>query len=616
MIESRIVSQGLTPENLPVNKVGLILLLGILAAGAALGTWRLLQTPPPALPPIAPPANSTINAPGASEAESAVKTGIHFETVPLTSTGIDFVHVSGDSEHKPFPAVNGSGIAAFDYDLDGQIDLYFATGRAFPIDPANAGPSNRCYRQQGRWSFQDVTRQTRLGHTGYSAGLAVGDFDSDGFPDVFVNCYGPNRMFRNQGDGTFEELPESAGANDPRWGTAAAFLDANHDGLLDLYVGNYGDWTWENSVYCGDREQGIRIYCNPKSLQAVPDSLLLNNGDGTFHEGLTAAGMQTSPRRAQGVIAADWNGDQKVDVYVSNDLHPNSLFFNQGEGIFEDATESSGAAYDLRGGSQAGMGLDTADVNGDGRLDLFVTNFEHEYNTLYENMGDGFLQDATERTGVATGSMPWIGWGTALVDLDRDNWPDAVVTNGHTDNNLAQMGREGEHRQPPLAWQNTRGRMSLLPANIGAYFEGNHAGRALLTADFDNDGDTDLCIGHQDASPALLRNTSAPVLTGRVSLQLVGRQSPRTPVGAVVRWNDGQRDCVLPLKGGGSYLSAPDQRLLLCTQRQTISGEIQWPSGIITPLPELPLEGEYVIVEPAAEQQAATVWRRAEFAHP
>lgn len=463
-----------------------------------------------------------------------------FTTIANDIAGIDFRHQTGTNEEKPFPAANGSGIAVLDYDLDGLDDLYFATGTPFPIDSTRSSPINRCYRNSGQFRFQDVTVSCGLGHNGYSAGLAVGDYDNDGFPDLYVNCFGSNVLYHNQGDGMFERVTEAAQVGDPRWGTSAAFLDYDADGSLDLYVCNYAKWSWETRRWCGNRARQVRIYCSPHSVEPEQDALYHSLGDGRFQDEAVSTGIAQRTGRAQGVVAADLNADGKIDLYVGNDLNANSVFLNQGQGRFEDATEISCAGYDYKGSMQAGMGVDAADVTGDGLAELFVTNFQNEHNTLYLNMADGLFQDSSQQFGVYAAGLPWVGWGTAFADFDLDGRSDLVVTNGHVDDNLHRLGENSPYAQPALLWRYEAGKFRELGAQAGAYFTTPHVGRALVISDLDNDGDQDLVIGHQDEQPAMLRN-DCPRGEARAQsyvLRLIGTQSNRQAIGATItlRW--------------------------------------------------------------------------------
>ncbi|MEZ6061900.1 MAG: CRTAC1 family protein [Planctomycetaceae bacterium] len=551
------------------------------------------------------PATSTNPAGHTASGGSAAGT-IRLVEVPPAESGVDFLHVSGDSEEKPFPAANGSGGGAIDVDQDGLFDLYFATGAPFPLTSTEASPSNRCYRNLGDWKFQEITAEAGLTFRGYSAGVAVADFDSDGFPDLYVTCFGENQWFRNLGDGTFENAPISPGGN---FSTSAAWLDYNGDGLVDLYVGNYGHWSFEENQYCGDRSRGVRIFCSPNSLEPEPDRLLQNLGDGTFLDATSAAGVDQVTGRAQGVLATDVNADGNTDLYIGNDIHPNFLFLNDGDGHFADATELSGAAYDGRGQMQAGMGVASADINHDGRLDLFVTNFEGEQNTLYLQSAPDTFYDASNMLGLAPDSKPWVGWGTAFVDFNLDGWKDVIVTNGHVDNNLPQMGRDVPYEQPALVWQNNEGRFRCLADSAGSWFRVSHPGRGLITADLDNDGDTDIVVTQQDQHPALLRNDSPEFdrsARNSVTLRLIGRESNRDAIGTRIEITSAETPRVECIQNGGSYLSAHDSRLIIPVDPSgTADLKILWPSGAQSMVIGLKASQNYAVIEPSTTEPAS-----------
>jgi len=517
-----------------------------------------------------------------SRRSAASQPSFQFVEMPSASTGVGFRHVSGNSMDKPFPAANGSGVGALDYDLDGRCDLYFATGTPFPLDRNRPSPINRAYRNLGGWKFEDVSRETGLGHNGYSSGIAVGDFDADGFPDVYVACFGTNQLYRNCGDGTFENVGTHR-ADGGDFSTSAAFLDYDGDGLLDVYVCNYGKWSYETNRFCGDRKRNIRIFCSPKSLEPERDVLLRNEGDGTFRDATAEAGLDRQVGRGQGVLAADVNDDGKTDLYLGNDIHPNFLYLNEGGGRFRDVSESSGSAYDAKGAMQAGMGVAGADVNRDGRWDLFVTNFEREHNTLYLQSAGGFFHDVSATHGLAAAAKPWVGWGTAFVDFDLDGWKDLIVTNGHVDDNLKQMGQDSPYDHPALVWKNVRGRFQLLGESVGAYFRKPHPGRGLAVADLDNDGDLDVIITHQDQTPALLRNDVKVrgMRPRSVTLRLIGTRSNRDAVGSRIVVASKTAPRIEQVQGGGSYLSAHDLRLIVAVAdgETAVDVEIVWPSG-------------------------------------
>jgi hypothetical protein len=585
-----------------MHKRGKILAL-VFGCALTAGGCGLRDAPPAGIAaPTMPVVTPAVSPPARTETAEG---GAPWFREVTSATGIDFRHCSGTNAEKPFPAANGSGLATFDYDLDGKCDLYFATGKPFPIDPQSSAHFNRCYRNLGEWRFADVTRLTGLGHAGYSAGVAVGDFDSDGFPDVFVACYGADVLYRNCGDGTFRQC-DQAGVEDERWGASAVFMDADNDGLLDLYVCHYAKWTWEMRRWCGDYERNMREYCSPYSVEADDDELYRNLGDGRFAAAAAEMGLARPPARGQGIVAADLDGNGLCDLYIGNDLQPNFLFLNQGAGKFHDATESSGAAYDHQGRVQAGMGVDAADVNGDGKPELYVTNFFDEPNTLYDNLGQGVFVDATIQRGLYNDSLRYIGWGTALADFNLDGWPDVVVTNG-------PLRANEPAANPPLLWQNVGGRFRFLDGQGGDYFRSVHAGRGLAVADLDNDGDLDVVIGHHDGSPALLSNEhrkGESAAAQSITLRLVGTRSNRDCIGATIRtdWPDAAR--LTLVKGGGSYLSASDIRQVLAIPSgvDSVNCEILWPGGERSNVKGLRAGASFVIIQPASSIHSPDVF--------
>lgn len=564
------------------------------------------RTSPPA-PAVAPQlGTATAALPAASDKSPNIPDDsgpVWFHEVTADS-GIDFVHQSGTSAEKPFPAANGSGLAALDYDLDGWPDLHFLTGTPFPLDPRRSTPQNRLYRSRGDWTFVDVTRAAGLGHAGFSAGVAVGDVNEDGFPDVYINCFGPNCLFLNQGDGTFLDVAVLAGTAHDGWGTSSAMLDYDQDGLLDIYVCNYGQWSLEDNHYCGDRKRGVRIYCSPTTVAPQPDVLYRNSGDGTFADVSSQVGLPAKPARGQGVIAADINNDGWMDLYVANDMNPNMLLVNRG-GVFEDLSEISGAAYDFQGRAQAGMGVDAADLNADGHLEIFVTNFQEEHNTLYANLNGDFFQDVSAQYGVASPSVAWVGWGLAIADFNLDTRLDLILTNGHVDDNRHLLGQQTTYEQPPQLYVGEQQRFRLLGAEAGEFFQQRRVGRGLVVSDLDRDGDQDVVIGHQDGRPALLRNewrSTKPLAgAGSLSVTLHGTSSNRDAIGALLILDcEGQRQ-LRQVTGGGSYLSASERRQFFSWPGEATAGnlEIRWPSGIRSQLVVDRRVENYDIWEPA-----------------
>jgi hypothetical protein len=505
-----------------------------------------------------------------------------------------------------FPTANGSGVALFDFDGDGRLDLYFATGNFLPLAAA-PDARNRLYKNLGGGKFRDETERSGLGFRGYCHGIAVGDIDNDGDPDLFLSNYGGDALFINHGNGTFTEVARAAGVFRPgTWSSSAAFLDYDGDGDLDLYVSRYGDWEYpRDDQLCGDERRRIRRYCPPSELKRVKHTLFRNNGDRTFTDVTDEAGLGRSDGHGFAALAADLDGDGKVDIYVANDRDPHFLYLNNGDGTFRDVSASSGAAFDIDGRAQAGMGVDAEDVDGDGRPELFVTNFADEYNTLYRNLGRGYFLDATANFGLAADSIPWIGWGCALADLDNDGWPDIVVANANIDDNAESLGRPLSYAEPPLLHRNLAGRrFRLSTSGAGAYFEGRHLGHGLAVGDLDNDGDLDLVISHKDGPPAILRNDT-PSGNHWVRFALVGTRGSRDAVGTRVEVEAGGRVIHRQKKSGHSLMSSHDPRILVGLGPSEVVGRvtIRWPSGMVSTL-EQPMVGRtHEIVEPRRAQE-------------
>ncbi len=560
------------------------------------------------------------------------------------AAGIRFTHVSGNSPQKPFPAANGSGLATFDFDRDGWHDLFFCTGTAFPLAEPSKRARCRLYRNaivaglpttvagsptaitgspstaagspSTAWRFEDVTLAALADIEGFCAGVAAGDYDNDGFPDLYITRFGPNVLLRNQGDGTFQRVELEAAVADPRWAASAAFFDADEDGSLDLYVCNYAKWTWETNPYCGDRTRGIRMHCGPNSMAGERDAFYRSQGDGTFREQLDEAGMGGAAYRGQGVVAGDLDDDGHVDLYVGNDLHPNLVFMGDGRGRFRDATETSGAAYDANGAAQASMGVDMADITGDGLPELFTTNFQLEYNAFYENLGRGLFLDASARFGLVADSLVHVGWGTQFADFDLDGKLDLIVVNGHVDDNRHEIGENSPYTQPVLLYR-FDGRRFVRVANrvAGRFLEQPHCGRGLAVCDLDNDGDPDVVFQRQDERPAVLRNMalersadlSAAARTAigpALTVRLVGTASNRDGIGARVTFRGSVGSAARQVRGGGSYLSAPDLRVSVAAPLARESVVVRWPSGRVSEIqaPAAKRGGETVIIEPAGAE--------------
>ena len=519
------------------------------------------------------------------------------------SSGINFVHCSGNSPEKEFPTCLGSGLALLDYDNDGLLDLYLATTRNLPLDAPDRSQGNRLYRNIGDAKFVDVTDRAGVGFRGFCHGVAVADLDNNGFPDLFLTNLGANVLYMNNGDGTFRDATAKANLGSPSWSCGAAFLDYDGDGKLDLYVANYGRWPGEGlRPFCGDASRKLRMICTPDLISPEPHRLFRNRGDGAFEDQSVAAGIRRLDGRGMGVVAADLNGDGKIDLYVANDKCPNFVFLNRGDGTFDDVSEASGAAFSGEGVAQGSMGVDAEDLDGDALPELLVTNFRGDGNTLYRNRGHGTFADMTSKAGILKDSRPYVGWGCAIADFDSDGLLDIMSVFGHVDDNLRDFGQTVDQAEPPLIWRQTQPARFILARESGAFFERDHVARGAAFGDLDNDGDLDVVVGILDGRPAVLLNESPS--RSWVRFTLIGRRSNRGGIGALVSIFCGSEVFHRQVKGGGSYLSANDPRVLvgLGDRKKVDRVEIRWPSGAHSTLTSPDLRRTHIIEEPTAAE--------------
>ncbi|HWP43746.1 MAG TPA: CRTAC1 family protein [Blastocatellia bacterium] len=495
--------------------------------------------------------------------------------------GLDFTHVHGGSGKKYMIETMGAGGGFLDYDNDGFLDIYLIQSGPLPGFPDQRPLSNKLFRNNGDGTFADVTEAAGVGDTGYGMGCCFGDIDNDGFTDIFITNFGPNKLYRNNGDGTFTDITDRAGVGDPRWGTSCAFADYDRDGYLDLYVVNYVDFSLDNNKHCGppDRPE----YCHPDVYNGVPDILYHNNGDGTFTDVTLKSGAYNADKaegKGLGVVWTDYDDDGDPDIYVANDSTRNFLYRNNGDGTFTDVAVVTGCAYNERGMTEAGMGVDSGDVDGDGRFDFFLTHLNFETNTLYRNAG-GLFEDWTTVSGIGPPSLPMVGFGTGLFDFDNDGDLDAYVANGHIIDNISERNTSITYAQPDQLFENVGGgRFVEITSRAGAYFQTRWVGRGAAFGDIDNDGDLDILVTNCNQRALLLRNEVGNK-NNWITLKLASRHRGRDAIGALVKLVTDRSAQVEEVRSGTSYLSQCDMRLQfgLGDQRQIDRLEIRWPDG-------------------------------------
>jgi tetratricopeptide (TPR) repeat protein len=511
--------------------------------------------------------------PTAARADSRAR----FEEI-AERAGVRFRYESGATPRLFIGDMMGGGVALFDYDDDGWLDIYLVNGCALPYDRRSPPRPNKLYRNRCDGTFADVTERAGVGGRGYGMGCVVGDYDNDGHDDLFVTGLNQTVLYRNRGDGTFEDVTARAGVASSRWTTAAGFGDLDGDGDLDLMVVTYVEADPEAVPECRDKFDR-RVHCDPDRFPAQLDQLFRNNGDGTFTEVSRQAGIEAPEGRGLGLAIADLDGDGRLDLFVANDETANFLFLNRGGMKFEEVGLNAGVAYNGAGEPTGSMGVVAEDLNGDGRIDLFHTNFINQSSTLRWNLGGGVFTDGTLAANLAAPTRAMTGFGTVALDVDNDGALDLFVANGHTDDQPWYSTPMAE--SPQLFLGREQGRFELAGPEVSPYFAHPVVGRGVAAGDLDNDGRVDLVVVHRDAPAAVLRNTTPG---GHwLGLRLRGTRSGRTPVGARVTCRAGGRSRVRWLTSGTSYLASSDPRLWfgLGLAPKVEQLEVRWPSGTI-----------------------------------
>ena len=555
------------------------LLIGMLAAGGAAA-----QAPPPL---------------GFSFVDVAREAGLTAKTV-----------YGGERTNKYLLETTGCGVAMFDYDNDGWLDLFFVNGTTLEGFPRSQEPTSHLYRNRGDGTFEDVTARAGLALAGWGQGACAGDYDNDGYTDLYVTFWGQNRLFRNRRDGTFEDVTARAGlTTKARWGAGCAFVDVDRDGLLDLFAANYIDFDLKTapvpeSGLC--RYKGVPVACGPPGLTGGKNVLYRNTGRGTFTDVSDATGITgAAGTYGLGVSTLDFDDDGWVDIYVANDSNPSTLYRNKRDGTFEDVAIPAGCAYSQDGKPQAGMGLAMGDYDRNGTIDIFKTNFAGDTSTLYSNLGKGLCEDRTFASGVGLATR-WLGWGVGFLDLDHDGWLDLFLVNGHVYPEVEQIRTEAGYHQRKVVYRNLRdGRFEEITERLGDPMTTPRAGRGAAFGDFDNDGDVDVAVNNVHDTPNLYRHD----ITGRTSwteLALRGTVSNRSAIGSRIRIVAGGATLVREVRGGGSYYSQNDLRVHagLGAATKIDRVEVRWPNGTEETFRDVPIGRIVTLVE--GEGHAAT----------
>ncbi len=543
------------------------------------------------------------------------------ETVPATTrvtftdltapSAVSFRHAASKTSVKFLPETMGGGVAAFDADGDGRLDLFFTNGARVTTETTSTRPPdkrdprfwNRLYRNLGGWKFKDVTAQAGVAGTRYDFGAAVADYDNDGDIDLHVTGLGGNTLLRNDGSGSFTDVTTAAKAAVPGWSSSAAFVDYDHDGWLDLFVGRYLAWTWESNPVCTPSDGTGRAYCHPRQFGPVANVLLRNNGDGTFTDASASTGIATHPGKALGVAIHDFDRDGWIDLFVANDSMRQYLFRNTGGRAFVEVALEAGVAYDDDGRSFAGMGVDAQDYDNDGWPDVIVTALSLERYALYRAAGSGRFEYASHAAGVGRATLQSSGWGTKFVDFDNDGRRDLFVAQGHVLDTVSRARQGFDYLQPPLMLRNQDSSFVDVSASLGPAFARPAAGRGAAFADLDDDGDVDIVVANLDGQPALLRNDGGNA-NHWLTVSLRGMRSNRQGIGAIVSVVDEHG-----LTGSGicstssSYQSASDGRVHfgLAGAKTVRRVEVRWPSGAVQVLNEIAGDRILEIVEPPPE---------------
>ena len=531
----------------------------------------------------------------------AAAAGSLFEEIPPSVSGIAWKHDNAMSVSRYLPETMGPGVAFFDYDNDGWMDVFLVNSGTSDFYTPAAPPKNALYRNNRNGTFTDVTDAAGVaGGREFGMGCAIADYDNDGYQDILVTAYGRCTLYHNNGNGTFTDVTARAGLAAPGWTTSAVWFDYDNDGKLDLFLCSFVQFSAKSDVFCGDNKLGKRFYCIPRVFKPTPSLLFHNNGDGTFKEVSAGTDIQRAMGKALGVVATDINGDQAMDLFVANDTVQNFLFVNRGKGKWEEIGLAAEVGFSANGTPRSGMGVDASDVNGDGRQDLFVANVDQEMFSLYRNDGNELFSDVANFHGVAQATRLLSGWGLKFFDYDNDGHVDLILANGHPDDMIESYSQQVRYKEPLVLFRNDGKKLANVTAEAGPAFQKMHPARGLAVGDYNNDGRLDVLIGNNGDAPVLLKNTAGEG-NHWVGLKLQGTSCNRDAVGAAITWSYGDVVRSRYKANGGSYLSSHDMRevLGLGGSAKVNWVEIKWPqpSGRVERFTDVPIDRYVTIVE-------------------
>ncbi len=510
-----------------------------------------------------------------------------FREIAPRESGITWVHQNAHSEKRYLPETTGAGVAVLDYNNDGRMDILFVNSgtSAFYAPPAKL--HHALYRNNGDGTFTDVTEQAGITGDIFGMGAAVGDYDGDGWPDIFLTGYGKAILYHNNRDGTFSDVTAQSGIAQPKWGTSAVWFDYDNDGKLDLFVGQFADYSEKRICAIADSYGGgaedvpkaQAYYCNPQFFAPLPSRLYRNLGGGHFEDVSERTGILSVAGKAWGVVAADINGDGYTDLFVANDTMANFLWVNRKGERFEEIGLESGVGYSSDGTTRAGMGVDAADFDGDGKPDLVVANIDSQTTSLYRNKGEETFEDLNLGSGLAAATRMFSGWGLGFFDYDNDGWQDLILSNGHPDDMVDQRNRGVTYREPLLLLRNVDGKkLENVTGTAGPAFGKVYAARGLAIGDFNNDGFPDFVFTENGGPPHLLMNNGISK-NHWLGLQLKAKIANPGAVGAIIRWSTGGKVFSRTRSAGGSFLSTRDPRELIGTGKQAMEWvEVKWPA--------------------------------------